>query len=594
MAGLVAVIAAGPDDPVSPDELDALVRCYRSLRGEAEHARVQAGALGLASLLGRVGDTSLGVERGEQSWAIHVGSLHVDDGNADHSAAHSLDGQFALVRYRESPDELDVLSDPFGLQALYVAHRNRRSYVSTSVLALAKHLRLRPSRRGLEIFLRSGPHFGELTNWEGATRVPPATEISFGQVRRTRRYWRPEIEGRLAGMNHRAAAEECVERAAASFHDRFSPSGDSWCDLTGGYDTRLGALLLRRAGVRFTTTTNGPRDEPDVMIARDIAARSGWQWTRGTLPAEWPALCERALPTAVAWGDGMLEVTQLAEVMALQSACARDATALFSGGGGEHWRDYAWKQEIPFGGRTTRVNFDRWVAVRFLHPIDVSVFRSDPTAVTRANLIQRCRDWVTPYAGELNSTQLDVLYALKSMAHFGAYQSAARGTVRVELPFYAKPVFTAAFSVAPRHRNWHRLARAAIELLDPEIAGLPTTHGDPAAPLRPTNAHRFLPFVAGRAKGAVRKLTQNVPGPTLGMLHVRTSEEVMSARGRALAQFIAKTHADPSHMRSGPLYDATALRRLVYSTSAVTHGWRTLGRIITAELALEAADGCLD
>jgi hypothetical protein len=596
MAGLVAILADQRNAGAGPAELDAFVRAYRSLRPDPEHARMVAGKLALASLLGGAEDANLGVERRNGSWAIHVGGLHGQDGGALDTAPDRLDGQFALLRYREQADELELLSDPFGLQALYLARRDGLSYVSTSVLALAKHLRLRPDRLGLEVFMRSGPHFGELTNWEGAGRLAPGTRVVFGRGRRgTSTYWRPELDRTLAANDRRAAALECIERSAAAFRDRYGAQQlSSWCDLTGGYDTRLGALLLRHAGVRFATTTNGAADDPDVLIAKDIAARGGWGWTRGTLPRDWPTVCERALPAAVAWGDGMLEATQLAGVMALQSACAREATVLFSGGGGEHWRDYAWKQELPLAGRTKHVSFERWVAVRFLHPIDCSAFRSDPTGTARENLVRRCRDWVAPYADERGATQLDLLYALKSMAHFGAYQSAARGTIRVELPFYAKQAFSGAVSVAPRHRNWHRLARAAIELLDADIAAFPTTHGDPATPLRATNVHRFAPFVAVRARGAARKLTQNLPGPTLGAVRVHPDDEVLGARRRALSQFLARTHADPSRMRSGPLYDATGLRRLAHSPTATTGGWRTLGRIITAELAMEAAERWLD
>ena len=294
------------------------------------------------------------------------------------------------------------------------------------------------------------------------------------------------------------------------------------------------------------------------------------------------------VPHAVAWGDGVLEATQLAEVLALQGERARTASALFNGGGGEHWRDYAWKQEMPFGGRTKRVRFDRWVDVRFLHPIDTSVFNVDPTPRVRDNLIERCRAYAAPYADELNSVQLDVLYAYKAMAHFGAYQSAARGTICVELPFYAKRAFAAAFSVAPRHRSLHRFARAAMALLDPQVAALPTTHGDLATPLTLRNAHRFAPFVGNRARGAARKLTENLPGPTIGALHHGIPEEVERARRRILGRFLLQTRLDPARMRAGVLYDRHALRRLACSSGATAAGWGTLGPIITAERALEA------
>jgi asparagine synthase (glutamine-hydrolysing) len=553
-----------------------------------------AGSLGGAVLFGADGQGGSLMDKA--SWAIHVGTLHCERSNALCSGPESLDGQFGLVRHHRDGGRIEIVTDPFGLQAMYVAERDGLTYVSTSALVLAKHLRARPSLLGVEVFLRAGPHFGELTNWEGIKRLPPATVQSHGSGgRREHIYWRPEVDPRISAMGLPAAARECVDVAVATFHDRFTRDGENWCDLTGGYDTRLAALLLAQAGVRFAANTNGARDDdPETVIAARVAALKQWRWERGTLPDDWADVCERELAGAVAWGDGMLEATQLAEVRELQRIRAQSGAALFNGGGGEHWRDYAWKQEIPFGGRTTRVRFDRWVGVRFLHPVDVSVFNDDPTARVRHNLIERCRAYAEPYAGELNSVQLDVLYAYKSMAHFGAYQSAARGTINVELPFYAKPAFLAAFSVAPRHRNSHRLARAAMAMLDKQVAALPTTHGDLATPLRLRNAHRFIPFLSNRARGAARKLTQNLPGPTVGALAADTPEHVVAARRRVLADFAATTKLDPARMRSGGLYDGVALRRLARSADATTRGWATLGRLITVESALNAVDAALE
>jgi hypothetical protein len=594
MSGLVAVIANRPGTRIDPARLDGLVRCYESLRGEVEYARRAAGSIGVAALLGdRTG--GMAVERDGESWAISVGGVHAEHGGALDAPPEALDGQFALLRYDARTEELELLSDPFGLQALYVADRGDLSFVSTSVLVLAKHLAARPDRLGLETFLRSGPHFGEITNWRGIERVQPATRRSYGRRgSRTSVYWRPTVDPSAAKLGLEAASRRSVDIAVDCFRDRFASQALTWCDLSGGYDTRLAALLLDRAGVRFWTTTNGDDDEPDAAIATQVAALGGWSSERGRLCRGWPEVSESLVPRAIGWGDGILEATQLTEVLALQSERARTASVLFNGGGGEHWRDYAWKQEMPLGGRTRRVRFERWVDVRFLHPIETSVFKVDPTPRVRDDLIARCRAYAAPYAEELNSVQLDVLYAYKAMAHFGAYQSAARGTIQVELPFYAKRPFEAAFSVAPRHRNLHRLARAAIALLDPRVAALPTTHGDLATPLTLRNAHQFFPFVANRALGAARKLTQNLPGPTIGALRTGIPEEVQRARIQTLDRFVRDTGLEPARMRAGSLYDGQGLLALAGSPHATTAGWRTLGPIITAERALEAVGAELE
>lgn len=599
MAGLVAVLVEAPDARLRRSELEQLAGCYRSLRDEPEHTRVEGSELGAAVLFGHRHDANATAQRCEGSWALAVGSLHLDRGSVVDAKPTSLDGQFAVVRFSGVAHRLDVLTDSFGLQTLYVGRRDGLAYISTSVLALAKYLRCRPNVHGLEVFLRTGHHFGELTNWEGIDRLPPATICSYSADGcSTGVYWRPDIDRRISGLSLQAAAKECIDVAVDVFGRRFAGSSrngsEARCDLTGGYDTRLAALLLDRAGVRFSTNTNGSPRSPDTLIAERVASLGGWSWELGRLPDDWPERCEQSFARALAWGDGMLESTQLAEVLSLQGQRARNGTVLVNGGGGEHWRDYAWKQEIPFGGRRTRANIDRFVAVRFLHPIDVSVFRSDPTPRARESLVEMCRAFAAPYAGQLNSVSLDVLYAYKARAHFGAYQSASRGTIRVELPFYAREVFLAGFSVAPTHRNSHRLVRVAVEALNRRIAALPTTHGDLAMPLRIGNAHRFAPFFTTRARGAARKLTQHLPGPTLGALHTETPPEVEAARRRVLEAFVDSSGLDPSMMRSGPLYDAAGLRRLASSSVATTAGWDTIGRIITVERALEAVDAFID
>jgi hypothetical protein len=126
------------------------------------------------------------------------------------------------------------------------------------------------------------------------------------------------------------------------------------------------------------------------------------------------------------------------------------------------------------------------------------------------------------------------------------------------------------------------------------VAALPTTHGDLATPLTLRNAHRFFPFVGNRARGAARKLTQNLPVPTIGALRTGVPDEVERARRRTLDRFVRDTRLDPARMRAGALYDRRALRRLAGSPQATTAGWRTLGPIITVERALEAVGAELD
>src|SRR5204862_6482607 len=174
------------------------------------------------------------------------------------------------------------------------------------------------------------------------------------------------------------------------------------------------------------------------------------------------------------------DALQLAEVLWGHIERARSHPGLYIGGGGEHFRSYAWQQEFLNAGRSNRVNLDNWVDMMMMRPMSTRVFVEDPTAEVRENPRARMAAYAQPYAAHLNTVQLDMLYAYKCTGHFGAYLSAATGVITPQLPFYLKEVFDAAFSTSYRHRGGHRLMRRMIERLDPRLAAIETAKGGPA------------------------------------------------------------------------------------------------------------------
>jgi hypothetical protein len=294
--------------------------------------------------------------------------------------------------------------------------------------------------------------------------------------------------------------------------------------------------------------------------------------------------------TALAWGDANLDVLELAWVLWAHRELAEDHPSLLIAGGGEHLRGFAWRQEFLRAGRSTTVNFDSWLDMRLLHPLDVSLFAVDPTPEVRADLEARMRARAALYAGEPNTRQLDVLYAYKMTGHFGAFRAADEAFLASRLPFYFRPIFTAAFSTASRHRDNHRLMRHLIERLDPQVAAIRTTAGGPAQRWRPTNLHRFAPYYLDLGRRAVRKLSERagrqllVPEPPYAF----TFTAVRRAMLRQLAGPGPQLrHAD---LVSGALYDPQALDAFFErANEAGFPETPLLGRILTVELALRAA-----
>jgi len=580
---LVGVISHDRTRPLPPEELPSLISAYGALRG-AQHTEREC--VGQWAAIARIdGNVAGRTEAGGGSWMLSMGAMH-SDGAVSPTRPEALDGQFAAIGYDAASDELSLLSDPFGMQALYVCERSGRTYVSTSSAALACHLHAEPDPLGLKLFIRAGYQFGPLTHWKGIERLDPATIVSFGPEKRQRRvYWRPRVDERVRAMSYTETVDHCVDVALDTVGRRLGGSSSVWADLTGGFDSRLIAALLRRLDVPLRTATSGEDTDPDVVLARQVARAGGFQWHHDRLPADW-SLDGPMVESAMAWGDGSLEVLQLGEVLWRHEQKRCSSATLVTGGGGEHVSARPWVQEYVRAGRSRTVNFDNLLRMRYLQPVDLSMLRSDPTpevaTYCRAALGERAR----LYPDELNTTKLDAIYAYKSTGHFGAYRSASEAFVRQEIPFYYRDFFNACFSAHHRWRNSHRLQRGMIERLGPLVAPVQTTLGGPGQPMRISNAHRFVPYYRDAARAAVRKLRLSRPSPKPG-----APPNIAAARIKVVDRLKADGVLDARSMRSADLYDPASLEAFVAKAEHPAFaGWPMLGRVVTLELLLRATD----
>jgi hypothetical protein len=593
-AGLVAVVAHDRHSSIQED-LEGLAAEYERLRGRSERVVFSAGSWAAVVAFDMPLEQREKLQTPASAWAVAAGAVHFmrrppDNGLAD------LEGQFALFAYDDRYATPIVATDPFGMRTLYVAERNGTTYFSTSVLALARHVRAKPSLLGVRSFLRAGYNFGRRTSWEGIERLDPATFMAFTHEGvQTQVYWSPGVDPSVARLRFEEAVDHCLDVGVGAFRDLFAGMPPTWADLSGGYDTRLLTLLLREAGVSFDTNTRGSPASPDIPVARDLARRAGWNWSLLALPDEWESLLPRLLPVALAWGDGNLDAVELARVLWAHKELGLKHRDLAIGGGGEHYRGFAWRQEFLQAGRSSHVNMDNWLAMRLLQPMNTDIFASDPTPEVREDFRDRMVQRAQPYSGELNTTQLDVMYAYKVTGHFGAFLSADGAFLRSRLPFYFRPTWLAAFSTNYRHRDNHRLMRHMINRLDPTMAAVRTVTGGPAQPWRLSNLHRFTPYYADLVRRAVAKLSYRAIGRAVFAPRSHPRPGVARARIALVRRLRRDGVLDPSRMRSAPLYKQGALEPWIdLAEKLVFAEEELLGRLVTVELALRAVDASLE
>jgi hypothetical protein len=592
MSGLVAVISRVPDEPVDHEESVALEGAYEEMRGHRVREVLHAGDAARLALFGRPeGEDAALVERRLGSWAVAVGVVHSEAPLLD-SRLDQLDGAFALIRHDEDAGAITAASDPFGMQHFYMAKTAKRVYLSTSAIVLAKFLGATASAFDVFTYLRIGRNFGSNTHWHGVERLLPGVSLTItnGEVKRSR-YWRPSLDDTVRRLPFDRAVEHCTEVTVETVR-RYCNGTAAWSDLTGGFDTRLLDAVLDRAGVSFRVNTVGSDGDRDVMIASRLAREAGWDWTCFRLPPDWPEILPSMLRRSLAWSDGHLDILQLSEVLWLHREKSRTSSSLLTGGGGEHFRHRAWQQEFLGAGRSNVVNWENWLRMRVLPPLGAAIFRADRSEEVRADLRRRMQDWLEPYAGEPNTFQLDLLYTYRTIGHFGAYRSAATAFLNAELPFYFKPIFTAATSTNFRFRNHSRLQRHLIARLNGKLAAVETTSGGPAEPWRASNLYRFAPYYGRIARKAVNKLSQKATGrPVLASGH----QAAPSAARAAVVTHLEDTagfHYDK--LRLAPLLRREGFDELMRGARDPAVGDPTLlGRVITAELALRETDSTL-
>jgi len=585
MAGLVAVVAHERGAEVPAEEVAALVRAYEHVRGPAS-SRHQASAGEWAHVV-HLGDPAGNpLQPDGPDWALAVGALHADAPPAA-AALAELDGTFALARHHAAREEVEILNDRLGMQHLYLAERAGRSYLSTSATTLARHLALPPDPLGARLFVRSGGQFGPVTHFQGLERLDPATLLTFAPGRRTREtWWRPEVDERVRAMNLRQLTDHFAQVALATIDRRLSGRPCLWADLTGGYDSRLIAVLLDKVGIPFQGNTSGEVETADVRLAREVAKAGGWPWRQELLPGDW-RLEPNFVEEATGWGEGTLEVLLLGEVLWRQEERARTCPVVVNGAGGGHLNPFPWLQEFARAGRSREVNYDNLMRMRMLPPTGgPEILRAQPHDEVDRYAREVLSKRTEGYADELNTTKLDLIHGYKSVGHFGAFRSAFEARVRTETPLYYHDIFTTAFSTHHRWRNGHRLHRAVTERLNRRVAAVPTERGGPAQLARLGNLHRFLPYYAGLGQTAVRKL-RGRPAPSSPL-----PEVVARGYGHAVRSLRTLGVLDPGQMRSAALYDSRALKDLVAASDSPTFSqWPLLGRVATLELVLRKVPG---
>jgi hypothetical protein len=590
MSGWVAVVSLDGDNAKACAAAEDLAEAYVTLRGEGPglvHGRVAPHERGVSAASVVVVAFGGQAHQGRQAWAVTHGVAHGELRLPVGAQEMDLvDGQFSVVGYDALRDVTFAATDRFAGAPVYVAERGRMVYLGTSALAIARHLRAEPCAEALTEFLVVGSLFGAPTHWEGIRRLEPGSfvRVAGGRVSEDF-YWRARVNGAVRDLRLDEAAEYVREVCVSTYRERLAGGPTAWADLTGGYDSRLMALLLDDAGVEFRANTREATLGPDIERAREIAALKGWPWREVRIPSDWPDRLPGLVHGAMVAADGRLEVLQLSRVQWSHAQLVDGGHHLLSAGGGEHFSPYPWASELPRPGRR-QADIRAWVDRIGIRPSDFSLLAPGSRAVAGDIVTDSLTRWIEPYRDERSTVQLDACYAYKATGHFSAFRAADDVQLVAQLPYYFRPVFEAGFSLPQRHRDGHKLQRILIPRLDPAVAAVETTSGGPALPMRPSTVHRYLPYYTSLAKRGLNKTTAKVTGREPFPPRRDFHWDEARANANVVSHLLESGVLDWGRLRTRPLLSPIGVARFRAGRVPPV----MLGRLLTAEMALHATD----
>lgn len=369
-------------------------------------------------------------------------------------------------------------------------------------------------------------------------------------------------------------------------------------DLTGGFDTRLVAMLTEKTKLPFYVYCTGPVDHPDVQLSRQISEEMRWEYVHTQLPEEWDAASYSWFSRALGCGDGRASVLRLAMVLRSFNRINTTIKTNVMGVGGENFRGYHWQIERGNIGRTTHVNYEAWLNT-IIPGIPLEIMRYDRSKGVRQELYNFICQLCSKYAAMPNTVQIDRFELGRDAGHGGAYLSAVSSIERSLAPLVFKATVNFAFSLNYRWKypNHHIFVRAMLEQENKRLANIPTTTGGPATPIRINNFHKFWPLWRSMINRAVAIGSNKLIGRSLQIWPQFKQPGYPLPAWRTAFHAYARTEGMLSHntMCSAGLYKHHEFNSFVKNVALDQQtNNEFLDRVISVEMAFRATGSSIE
>lgn len=517
------------------------------------------------------------VHRGENGWVVIQGLMFAVD-PADPriapealldrlsvegaSALRGYEGTFVLAAWDERTRTAWIANDPPSCLNCYHAEQGGGLCAGTSALALARGTGAGLDPHGVQQLFARGTVLAPTTLFDGLRKLDLGEHVRFRNGHaEIGRHW-TAYKTRQEHRSVAGAADALSALAVDRIRRLASLRSPVVADLTGGYDSRLVASLSHSAGVIGAITVNGPDDDDDVRIAREVARVMGWTtehfdpatlWTRPVTPEMRRTLVHRT--------NGELAFTETYHHLLSRPVLAERYGLHFTGGGGELLRFFPWSQEFWGIGRRRTAHVGNALRYRLLQegPPPAGLFRHDWYPRLSDRLGHRLRTIFLEEPGSLTTQQLDAAY-LWRMTGFAPYTSAVFSSLPSVAPLMSAGVLDAAMAVPWSMRLTAKMMRTMIDRAAPRAAGVATHYGGTGGPARLGTLHMEARQLARQSWHLLTKFDRVL---TRGRLTRGIAPRRVARPRKPYLTEEFRSFLNPATMLSRGMYDPQGLARLL-------------------------------
>lgn len=405
-----------------------------------------------------------------------------------------LNGHYLTLRWNSH--ELIAANDQLGLRSLYFARHNNALIFSTRLDYLCRVAGLS------QVDFRSfGPHFLTFNQWQCRSLIARVERLGQGGRGRFSG-GRLELQEQLFQPDPQMpAAMPAVLRDF--LHPRIPEGRQLALGLSGGFDSRLLLALLLQRNQPFTTYTFGQPTEPDVALAKQLAAAHGIACHHFDLPPEDPA---HALPALMEYAGQTMVVEPLSTWSRLRyyPQLPAERWILVDGGYGEIGRRQFFGRFLKGGTNALATGKpDDLLPFVLLHR--AHLFNKETTAMMMEGVKEQLRSlWeASPGVKEFGVGNLLDLWIVRArFPNVGGIEQSRVDSLAVNFMPFAQPRFLDAVFAAPEsERRNARLYRKLLHQAAPSLERFPLVKGVTTYPYRlgTIGAHAWV-----RAKNLLR------------------------------------------------------------------------------------------